>query len=218
MDGDFSARSPRRRQSRRTEASPHASCSERARRPERHRAGDEADGGSSRARSDVGPRAGRIGLRPVLASNREARVVREAVALQRSRSNHLALANYDWAAGDRARGRGSESGAAEVDPQAAAVHRAGAVVSHRQATAGSEPHFKGLPRSHQTALALADYYNGVGRNDEAVRSSAARARSKWARRPHAHGGDAPPAGAPPDALAMTSALVKSVPRMPTRIA
>lgn len=96
----------------------------------------------------------------------------KAVALQpRAIGSRIALANFDWAAGDRAAAEQDLEAALGVDPQNAEVHRALALLyltDRRPAEA--EPHFKILAsQSPEGALALADYYAGIGRPDETLR-------------------------------------------------
>lgn len=82
---------------------------------------------------------------------------------------YLALANYQWATGAHATAERTLKSALAVDASSPAVHRALAlfyIVSKRAQEA--EPHFKALAEETGGALALADYYIGLGRSDEAV--------------------------------------------------
>ena len=149
---------------------------QRARRIERHDPGDEADGGGGRARSLVGAgatrRSGRCSSRR--ATRRLARPSRRRSRCEpKSIDARLALANFDWAAGDRA--------AAETRPESGAGHRcaehrgaprAGAAVSHRQASPGSGVALQGAGLAvAEGGIALADYYNGSAGRTRRRRSS-----------------------------------------------
>lgn len=82
---------------------------------------------------------------------------------------YLALANYQWATGEQTAAEKTLARALAVDGSSPAVHRALAlfyIVSKRFAEA--EPHFKALVDEPGGVLALADYYTGVGRNDDAI--------------------------------------------------
>jgi tetratricopeptide (TPR) repeat protein len=96
----------------------------------------------------------------------------KAVALQpNSVESRVALANFDWASGDRAAAESDLKVALGVDPQSADVHRALALLYLTdKRPQEAEPHFKALAsQSAEGALALADYYVGVGRGDEALK-------------------------------------------------
>src|SRR3954471_17832722 len=96
----------------------------------------------------------------------------KAVALEpRSIDARLALANYDWAAGDRAAAERDLKSALALDAQSAAVHRALALLYLTdKRPAEAEPHFKALAaQSAEGGLALADYYNGLGRSADALK-------------------------------------------------
>jgi len=96
----------------------------------------------------------------------------KAVALEpKSIEARLALANYDWAAGDRAGAERDLKSALEIDAQSAAVHRALALLYLTdKRPAEAEPHFKVLAsQSPEGGVALADFYNGLGRSDEAMK-------------------------------------------------
>lgn len=94
----------------------------------------------------------------------------KAVSLSpRSVDPYLALANYEWASGRQAAAESALQSALAVDATNASVHRALAlfyIVSRRAAEA--EPHFKALVNEPGGLLALADYYTGTKRPDEAV--------------------------------------------------
>ena len=96
----------------------------------------------------------------------------QAVALQPgSVESRLALANYDWETGDHAGAERDLQAALGVDPRSADVHRALALLYVTDQRPGeAEPHFKALAnQSPEGSLALADYYAGIGRPDEALR-------------------------------------------------
>lgn len=81
----------------------------------------------------------------------------------------LALANYQWAAGDAAAAETTLKAALALDGKNTSVHRAMAlfyIVNRRAAEA--EPHFKALATEPGGMLALADYYTGIGRTQEAT--------------------------------------------------
>lgn len=81
----------------------------------------------------------------------------------------LALANYQWAAGDAAAAETTLKAALALDARNTSVHRAMAlfyIVNRRAADA--EPHFKALLAEPGGPLALADYYTGIGRTQEAT--------------------------------------------------
>jgi Tfp pilus assembly protein PilF len=81
----------------------------------------------------------------------------------------IALANFEWASGDSAAAEKALQRALSVDPQSPDAHRALALlyITTRR-TAEAEPHFKALTTQPGGQLALADYYIGVGRNDQAL--------------------------------------------------
>ena len=82
----------------------------------------------------------------------------------------LALANYDWAVGDHPAAERELKAALEADRANTLAHRAMALfyLSDRRAPE-AEPHFKMLASdSPEGALALADFYTGLGRRDEAL--------------------------------------------------
>ena len=82
----------------------------------------------------------------------------------------LALANYNWAVGDHPAAERELKAALEADPANTLAHRAMALfyLSDRRAPE-AEPHFKMLASdSPEGALALADFYTGLGRRDEAL--------------------------------------------------
>jgi tetratricopeptide (TPR) repeat protein len=83
--------------------------------------------------------------------------------------SHLALANYEWASGRRDAAERSLKAALTLDNSNASAHRALAlfyVVNQRAAEA--EPHFKSLVNELGGALALADYYTGTNRPEQAA--------------------------------------------------
>ena len=82
----------------------------------------------------------------------------------------LALANYDWAVGDHAAAERELKAALASEPDNMLAHRAMALfyLSDRRAPE-AEPHFKALAAdSPDGTLALADFYTGLGRRDEAL--------------------------------------------------
>ncbi len=95
-----------------------------------------------------------------------------AAAVQLSPSSaeaRLALANYQWASGDSAAAEGTLKAALALDGTNTSVHRAMAlyyIVNRRAPEA--EPHFKALATERGGTLALADYYAGIGRTQEAT--------------------------------------------------
>src|SRR5262249_14835273 len=95
----------------------------------------------------------------------------KAVSLQpRSMDARIALANYHWAAGDHIGAENDLRRALEVDATNTDVHRALALMylADRR-PADAEPHFKALSRQSAAGrLALADFYSGTGRRDEAL--------------------------------------------------
>jgi tetratricopeptide (TPR) repeat protein len=96
----------------------------------------------------------------------------KAVAIEpRSVDSWLALANYDWAAGDHAAAERDLKSALEIDADNAGVRRALALLYLTdKRPQEAEPHFQALAaQSAAGGLALADYYNGLGRHDEALR-------------------------------------------------
>jgi tetratricopeptide (TPR) repeat protein len=81
----------------------------------------------------------------------------------------LALANYHWAKGDVQHAEEALTQALAIDSSNAAVHRALALLylaTRRGAEA--EPHFKALASQPGGELALADYYSGIGRREDAL--------------------------------------------------
>src|SRR5207237_1038361 len=140
----------------------------------------------------------------------------------RSVDARLALANYDWAVGDGASAERELKAARAVDATTALAHRALALyyLSDRR-PAEAEPHFKALAAiSPEGQLALADYYMGLGRYDQAInllrpfatapssRSATARqARMRMAAIEHARGNHA-------DAMAIVAGLVREKPKDP----
>lgn len=87
----------------------------------------------------------------------------------RSVDPYLALANYEWASGRPAAAKEALERALAIDGSNASVHRALAlfsIVSRRASEA--EPHFKALVNEPGGILALADYYTGTKRPDEAA--------------------------------------------------
>ena len=94
----------------------------------------------------------------------------KAVALQpKSIDARLALANYHWASGSRTAAERDLKTALEIDATNSDLHRALALlylVDGR--TSEAEPHFKALAaQSAPGRLALADFYSGLGRLEEA---------------------------------------------------
>ena len=83
--------------------------------------------------------------------------------------SRLALANYEWATGAFASAQRTLESALQIEPQNAAAHRALALLfittGRRQQ---AEPHFRALAVDGAGRLALADYYMGVGRNQDAL--------------------------------------------------
>jgi tetratricopeptide (TPR) repeat protein len=80
----------------------------------------------------------------------------------------LALANSQWATGDKEATEKTLKEALALDADSPAVHRALALfylVSRRAPEA--EPHFRALASKPGGAVALADYYLGLGRADQA---------------------------------------------------
>ena len=87
----------------------------------------------------------------------------------RSVEARLALANYEWATGAVAGAERTLESALEIDPQNAAAHRALALLYITTSRRGeAEPHFRALAVDGAGRLALADYYMGVGRNQDAI--------------------------------------------------
>jgi tetratricopeptide (TPR) repeat protein len=95
----------------------------------------------------------------------------KAVSLQpRSIDARIALANYHWAVGNHGAAEADLQRALEIDGTSAAARRALALmylVDRRPLDA--EPHFKALAAQSATGrLALADFYAGTARLDEAL--------------------------------------------------
>ncbi|HVL66392.1 MAG TPA: tetratricopeptide repeat protein [Vicinamibacterales bacterium] len=95
---------------------------------------------------------------------------RKAVALApNSADARLALANCEWALGQREAAERTLKEALALDAAHPSVHRALALfylVTRRAPEA--EPHFQALARGPGGALALSDYYIGMGRTAEAA--------------------------------------------------
>lgn len=96
---------------------------------------------------------------------------RKAVELApKSVDARLALANFQWASGKVNDAEATLKTALEIDDQNAATHRTLALLylsTNRAPLA--EPHFKRLATDMRGRLALADYYMGLGRSDDALR-------------------------------------------------
>ena len=88
----------------------------------------------------------------------------------RSIDARLALANYHWAKGDVQHAEQALTQALAIESSNAAVHRALALfyLATRRA-AEAEPHFKALAAQPGGELALADYYSGIDRRDDALK-------------------------------------------------
>ena len=96
----------------------------------------------------------------------------QAVTLDpKSIEPRLALANYDWSVGDRAAAEQDLKTALQLDRNNSAVLRALALLYLTEKRAEqAEPYFQMLAsQSADGAVALADYYSGLGRNEEALR-------------------------------------------------
>ena len=96
----------------------------------------------------------------------------KAVALEpKSIDARLALANFDWAAGDRAAAENDLKSALDIDAQSTPVHRALALLYLTdKRPQEAESHFKVLAsQSPEGGIALADFYNGLGKPDEAAK-------------------------------------------------
>jgi tetratricopeptide (TPR) repeat protein len=143
---------------------------------------------------------------------------RKAVALAPQSANaRLALANSQWATGNKEATEKTLKEALALDRESPSVHRALALfylVSRRAPEA--EPHFKALATQPGGAVALADYYLGLGRADQAraalepLAANASHAESRVARLrlaalDHAQGRRA-------EAHAALDALLKEQPR------
>ena len=106
----------------------------------------------------------------------------KAVQLSPSSADaRLALANYQWAAGNATAAESTLKAALALDGKNTSVHRAMAlfyIVNRRAPEA--EPHFKALATEPGGTLALADYYTGIGRTQEATETLRAVAQAKGA--------------------------------------
>ena len=81
----------------------------------------------------------------------------------------LALANFQWASGDLTKAEATLRAALALDESSPSAHRALALLyltTNRAPLA--EPHFRALVAQPQGKLALADYYMGLGRTDDAL--------------------------------------------------
>jgi tetratricopeptide (TPR) repeat protein len=87
----------------------------------------------------------------------------------RSMDARLALANYQWAKGALDGAEATLKAALGIEPANASAHRALALlyVTTRRAPE-AEPHFRVLAVDGTGKLALADYYMGLGRNNDAL--------------------------------------------------
>ncbi|HMF61824.1 MAG TPA: tetratricopeptide repeat protein, partial [Vicinamibacterales bacterium] len=87
----------------------------------------------------------------------------------RSIDARLALANYQWAKGEVPRAEETLHQALTIEAASPSVHRALALMylsTNRAPQA--EPHFRALSTQPGGQLALADYYSGMGRRDDAM--------------------------------------------------
>lgn len=81
----------------------------------------------------------------------------------------LALANYQWASGSVADAERTLKTALELEPGNSPAHRALALLHLTTGRAAeAETHFRALAVDPAGRLALADYYMGIGRNEEAL--------------------------------------------------
>jgi tetratricopeptide (TPR) repeat protein len=82
----------------------------------------------------------------------------------------LALANFQWASGNLKETESTLKTALDLDRDSAAAHRTMALLylsTNRAPLA--EPHFKKLATDSRGRLALADYYMGLGRREDALK-------------------------------------------------